>query len=78
MKTEREGRPTVISNSLAMRLQEYLGFRHVVRSLYGYELDPERIDRLVNNYSTVWKQFEQEIQEFMTWLSELAANLESL
>jgi hypothetical protein len=76
MKAEREGRPAVISIALASRLQEYLGFRHVVRSLYGYELDPDRIAKLVDNYSSVWLQFEQEVQSFVRWLEELATSLE--
>jgi hypothetical protein len=73
MKTEREGRPAVISTELA----EYLGFRHVVRSLYGYELEPDRIDKLVRLYPAVWQQFEQEIQVFVTWLEALSTHLES-
>lgn len=78
MKAEREGRPAVISASMASKLQEYLGFRHVVRSLYGYELDPQRIAKLVENYPAVWFQFEEEIQEFIIWLRELAGNLENV
>ncbi len=76
MKTEREGRPAVISEEMAVKLQEYLGFRHVVRSLYGYELEPDRIDKLVRLYPTVWQQFEEEMQAFIAWLKELATRLE--
>jgi len=75
MKAEREGRPAVISASMTVKLQEYLGFRHVVRSLYGYELDPQRIAKLVSTYPEVWHQFEREIQSFVIWLRELAVNL---
>ncbi len=77
MKTAREGRPAVISASMALKLQNYLGFRHVVRSLYGYELDPERIEKLVSHYPEAWRQFEQEMQEFTTWLRELASSLDN-
>jgi hypothetical protein len=75
MQAEREGRPAVITPRLATKLQDYLGFRHVVCSLYGYELDPERVARLVSNYAETWHQFEQEIQVFTTWLKDLADNL---
>jgi len=34
MKAEHEARPAVISAAMALKLQDYLGFRHVVRSLY--------------------------------------------
>jgi hypothetical protein len=76
MKVEREDRPAVISAAMALKLQNYLGFRHVVRSLYGYELDPQRIAELVRAYPSVWGQFEGEIQAFMTWLRELASTLD--
>jgi hypothetical protein len=76
MQAEREGRPAVISGGMASKLQEYLGFRHVVRSLYGYELDPDRIAKLVNRYPGVWHQFEREIQVFIEWLRSLAVSLE--
>jgi uncharacterized protein YukE len=76
MQTQREGRPAVISSPLASRLQEFLGFRHVVRSLYGYELDSERIAKLVANYPAVWLQFSEEMHQFSHWLNALAANLD--
>ena len=62
MSIEREDRPALISTNTAQRLQEYLGFRHIVRNLYGFELDPERIDRLVENQSPLWQQFAQEVR----------------
>ncbi len=77
MKAAREDRPAVISTAMAVKLQNYLGFRHVVRSLYGYELDPERIAELVSHYPEVWGQFEQEIQVFVAWLRELADRLDT-
>jgi uncharacterized protein YukE len=77
MQTEREDRPAVISQVLASRLQEFLGFRHVVRSLYGYELDPERIDKLVVRYPEVWVQFYDEIHQFSQWLNDLADSREA-
>ena len=79
MKAEREGRPAVISASMTasmtVKLQEYLGFWHVVRSLYGYELNLERIAKLVSTYPEVWHQFEREIQAFVIWLKALAVSL---
>lgn len=77
MKTAREGRPAVISATMALKLQDYLGFRHVVRSLYGYELDPERLEKLVNHYPEAWQQFEREMQEFIAWLRALASSLDT-
>ncbi|HIC88970.1 MAG TPA: hypothetical protein EYP04_06170, partial [Anaerolineae bacterium] len=39
-------RPAVISPQTRDRLDEYRGFRHVVRNVYTYNLDTERIQRL--------------------------------
>ncbi len=75
MTVAQQERPPVISAETAQRLDEYLGFRHVVRNVYAFDLDTERVARLIQTYPAVWQQFEQEIQEFITWLKELAANL---
>jgi len=42
-------RPQVISEELAADLDEYLGFRHLFRSIYGFELKGDRIDGLVKS-----------------------------
>lgn len=76
MTVAQQERPPVISAQTAQRLDEYLGFRHVVRNVYAFDLDTERVARLIQTYPAVWQQFEQEIQEFITWLKELAANLD--
>jgi hypothetical protein len=76
MTIEREARQAVIKPETAYQLQEYLGFRHVVRNLYGYELDSERIARLVEKYPAVWLQVKQDLDEFMEWLDHLVDTLE--
>lgn len=75
MSSDREGRVAVVKPSTAKQLKEILGFRHVVRSLYGFELDPERIQRLIENYPTVWAQTELDIITFVVWLKELAITI---
>ncbi|MGL5134505.1 MAG: hypothetical protein ACRC78_18410, partial [Planktothrix sp.] len=57
-------------------LNEYLGFRHIVRNLYGFELDPNRLEKLVENYPLVWHQVNFELREFINWLRQLAEQLE--
>lgn len=71
-----EKRPAVISEDLRRDLEDFLAFRHVVRNIYGYELDPERMDRLLDKYPLMWEHFEEELQQFTAWLRELAAELE--
>lgn len=77
MRVEREGRPAVLKVETTHRLEEYLAFRHVVRNLYGFELDSQRVERLVAGYPTVWHQFETDIRHFVDWLRTLAEQLEA-
>ncbi|MCU0570918.1 MAG: hypothetical protein MUF49_30665, partial [Oculatellaceae cyanobacterium Prado106] len=59
MSHPREGRQSVVSIDTVQRLQEYLGFRHIVRNIYGFELDVTRLTRLVEGYPMVWNQTKQ-------------------
>jgi len=53
-------------------LREYLAFIHVVRNIYGFELDIERIADLVARYPAVWRRVEADLEQFRAWLLELA------
>ncbi len=75
MSQDREGRPAVLTRATAGRLREFLGFRHIVRNLYGFELEPERIAALVENYPAVWSNVRNEVATFVDWLSVLAAEI---
>ncbi|MFQ3631066.1 hypothetical protein [Roseiflexus sp.] len=44
-------------------------------NLYGFELDAERIERLIARYSVVWGQVEADCQRFVAWLETLADRL---
>ncbi|MEO1127734.1 MAG: hypothetical protein AAFX95_27175 [Cyanobacteria bacterium J06639_16] len=77
MSAERDGRREVITIQSARGLQEFLGFRHVVRNLYGFELDTERVDRLLERYTAVWSQVKHDLQAFVQWLRDLASALEN-
>ncbi len=72
MSLDRNDRPAVISGQTAYQLREYLGFRHIVRNIYGFELDPVKIAKLIEQYPTTWEAFEQEINGFIDWLGKLA------
>jgi hypothetical protein len=75
MAQAREGRPAVVSADTAVRLREFLGFRHIVRHLYGFELDPDRLDGLVARYPGVWAAVHIEVERFVAWLREFAERL---
>lgn len=74
---EREGRPALLSTTTAQHLQEYLAFRHIVRNLYGFELDTARLERLVDNYPSVSLAFDTDVRNFVGWMRRLAAQLEN-
>lgn len=66
MATSLEGvRPAVISPELAADLEEYLSFRHVFRSIYGFELKGERVGRLARLLPSLSERFATEIQRFL-------------
>jgi len=57
-------------------LEEFLGFRHVVRNVYGFELDIERVQRLLDRYESIWSAFEADVQGFTQWLLALSSQVE--
>ena len=58
-------RPAVLSKGLAAELDEYLSFRHLFRNIYGFELENDRLDRLVAKFEPVTGSFRKEITEFL-------------
>lgn len=76
MAAEWEDRPPVLMAETVRALREFLAFRHVVRNIYGFELDPERIELLVRRYPAAWHAFHNDIDRFVLWLHTLAAELE--
>ncbi len=63
------GRPPVISDATYEALLPFLGFRHVFRSAYGFELDRDRIQSLESKLPRVLDGFLKDIGEFCQWLA---------
>jgi hypothetical protein len=76
MAIDNEERKAVITLQTAERLEDFLGFRHVIRNIYGFELKIDRIDALVKQYPAAWCAFETDIRAFVDWLREMAIALE--
>jgi hypothetical protein len=77
MRIAHEGYPALLTPETTRLLEEYLAFRHVVRNLYGFELDSLRVQTLAANYSAVWGQVKSQITDFINWLRALADQLET-
>lgn len=63
-------RPPAISEELAAGLDEYLAFRHLFRSIYGFELKGNRIDHLAEKFGLVNRKLKEEIEKFLQYLKE--------
>jgi hypothetical protein len=61
-------RPAVISAQLKEALEEYRGFRHVVRNVYAYHLKPEKLKPLVENLENAFRMASEELTTFAVFL----------
>jgi len=61
-------RPAVISKKLYEDLLEFLGFRHVVRQAYGFQLDEKKLAELEKKFEKTWKMFARGIKRFCAFL----------
>jgi hypothetical protein len=57
-------RPPVISAGTEKKLREYLGFRHLFRKRYGFELDWQKLKKLLLGLPQIRTQLEKEIGKF--------------
>ena len=63
-------RPAVISQATFERLDEYRGFRHVVRNVYSYNFEPAKIQRLVTNLPATLDPVRAELLAFASFLEQ--------
>lgn len=66
-----ELRPPVLTTEAVKSLDEFLRFRHVLRNIYAFQFDPERIARLVTLLRPVWQQVETELTVFTSFLEQV-------
>lgn len=65
-------RPAVIDSFTLRALEDYLGFRHVVRSAYPSQLRPERVAELAANLGSLFQRLHQQLSRFAEHLEQLA------
>lgn len=63
-------RPAVISHRTYSQLDEYRGFRHVVRNVYTFKFDPVKLEKLVMNAPPLFGQVRAELLAFADFLEE--------
>jgi hypothetical protein len=61
-------RPSVLQKVTAKQLEEYLGFRHVVRNLYTWELDTTKVKRLIKRLPHTLQAVEKDLETFGRFL----------
>lgn len=61
-------RPEVIQPQTRILLEEFLGFRHVVRNLYTWHFEPEKISRLVSQLPETVTALDTDFTRFRQFL----------
>jgi hypothetical protein len=65
-------RPQVLSDETIQALDEFLRFRHVVRNIYTFAFDQERIEHLVQRLHPCFERVQNELLGFADFLDQLA------
>jgi hypothetical protein len=65
-------RPALISEETRQVLDEYRGFRHVVRNVYAFRFDLEKVQKLVQGAPTIFSQVRAELLAFADFLEQQA------
>lgn len=65
-------RPSVISQETAVALEDYLGFRHIVRNLYTWDLDPTKVSQLVDRLPKIISMLDADLEKFGHFLEAAA------
>ena len=69
MASELNGtRPAVITRDTRICLDEYRGFRHLVRNIYAFNLRPSRILELAQDLPACYKSIVRDLFSFATFL----------
>ena len=60
-----KNRKQIFSNESQKRLEEYLKFRHFVRHSYGFQLEWERMEDLIDGINSFWETIKEDIHNFI-------------
>lgn len=65
-------RPALISEETRQMLDEYRGFRHIVRNVYAFRFDLANVQKLVQEMPSVFSQVRAELLAFADFLEQQA------
>ncbi|MCS7352134.1 MAG: antitoxin [Anaerolineae bacterium] len=66
-----QARPAVISSQNAQLLDEFRKFRHLIRNVYVFHLDPAKMKPLIQQLPTLWSGLHAELAAFADFLEQL-------
>ncbi len=55
----------IISKEILDKIGKYLVFRHFFTHAYGFLIDEEKLEPLMNNISEIYSEFKREIDEYL-------------
>jgi uncharacterized protein YutE (UPF0331/DUF86 family) len=64
-------RPSVITRSSRNCLDDYRGLRYVIRNVYTFNLESDRLQELVQNLPGCYESVVQDLTKFCNFLEEL-------
>jgi hypothetical protein len=68
-------RPPVLALGVADQVDEYLRFRHVVRHVYAFALEPERVERLASRLPATFRDVREGLMAFASVLDDIARDV---
>lgn len=70
MGQSRDNRPPLFSQNLLSNTDEYRRFRHRLRHIYGYELEPARVVTLAQKAISLSEDIREAVMAFWGWLED--------
>ena len=69
----RKYRPPVLSQKTEKALSEYLAFRQVLRNIYGFEIDSEKLSGLVQKVEKTYQEVKNDLNRSLHFLREMSS-----
>jgi hypothetical protein len=60
-----ENRPAVFPKDIQPELEDFLNFRHLVRHMYGYAIDSDRMKSLLKSVYELWLIIKEDLALFL-------------